>query len=258
MSLEGKGAVVTGGGRGIGAAVARVLAAAGARVVVAARSEGEISSVARELRGSGHEAWAVPCDVTDAGSVGALAQNAIEHLERVDVLVNNAGIALSAPAHKMSLEDWNRLLAVNATGTFLCTREFLPGMLEGKWVRVVNIASVAGLSGARYISGYAASKHAVLGFTRSLAEEVAAAGITVNAVCPGYVDTDMTQESIDRISEKTGMSRGRALDAILESCPQGRLITPEEVAAAVLWLCGDGAAGVNGQPIVIDGGGLLA
>ncbi len=258
MSLEGRGAVVTGGGRGIGAAVARALALEGAAVVVAARTQTEIAAVAAELTAEGRSAWAVTCDVTDPASVARLAREARRQLERADILVNNAGIAHSAPLHALELHDWNRLFAVNATGTFLCTQAFVPAMIESAWGRVINVASVAGLSGARYIAAYAASKHAVIGFTRSIAAEVAAKGVTVNAVCPGYVDTAMTRESVERIAGKTGLTGDRALDAILESTPQRRLITPDEVAHAVVALCAEGARGINGQALVMDGGGLLA
>jgi 3-hydroxybutyrate dehydrogenase len=258
MSLDGRGAVVTGGGRGIGAAVARSLARAGAAVVVAARTLDQVERVAAELRGAGRSAWAVVCDVTRPESVGELGRRAIERLGHVDILVNNAGLAHSAPLHKIALEDWNLLFAVNATGTFLCTQAFVPGMLERKWGRVVNVASVSGLTGARYIAAYAASKHAVLGFTRAVAAEVALQGVTVNAVCPGYVDTDLTRESVERIVRETGRTREQALQALLERVPQRRLIEPEEVAHAVLALCDDLAKGVNGQAIVIDGGALLA
>jgi 3-hydroxybutyrate dehydrogenase len=258
MSLADRAAVVTGGGRGIGAAVARGLAKAGASVVVAARSTGQVEALAEELCDAGGRAWAVTCDVTDPQSVAELARRAVAQLGRVDILINNAGIATSAPLHKLELEEWNRVFAINATGTFLCTQAFVPGMLERNWGRVVNIASVAGLSGARYIAAYAASKHAVIGFTRSIAEEVAAKGVTVNAVCPGFVDTEMTEESVNRIVRTTGMSRDEALNIILEMSPQSRLIEPEEVVHAVLGLCDEAAKGINGQAIVIDGGGLLA
>ncbi len=258
MSLDGRGAVVTGGGRGIGAAVARSLARAGAAVVVAARTLDQVERVAAELRGAGWSAWATVCDVTRPESVRELARGAIERLGHVDILVNNAGFAHSAPLHKIALEDWTRLFAVNATGTVLCTQAFVPGMLERKWGRVVNVASVSGLTGARYIAAYAASKHAVLGFTRAVAAEVALHGVTVNAVCPSYVDTDLTRESVERIVRETGRSRERALQALLERTPQRRLIEPEEVAHAVLALCDELAKGVNGEAIVIDGGALLA
>ena len=258
LSLKGKTAVVTGGGRGIGAAVARALAGAGASVVIAARTQTQIEGVADELRAAGREAWPVVCDVADPESVSDMARMATEQLGHVDILVNNAGIAPSAPLHKITLDEWNRVLAVNVTGTFLCTQAFVPGMVERNWGRVVNVASIAGKTGAKYIAAYSASKHAVLGFTRSVAAEVAASGVTVNAVCPGYVDSDMTGEAVDRIAGKTGLSREKALQSLLDMSPQKRLIEPEEVAHTVLWLCGDAARSVNGEAIVMDGGALLA
>lgn len=258
MILQGKRAVVTGGGRGIGAAVARLLADEGAAVVVSARSAGEIEELAAELRAAGREAFAVACDVADPAQIATLAAASHERLGGVDILVNNAGIAHSAPLKAVTLETWNRIFAVNVTGTFLCTQTFLPGMVERRWGRVVNVASIAARSGAAYISAYAASKHAVLGFTRSVAAEAAPFGVTVNAVCPGYVDTDMTRESVDRIVAKTGKSAEQALQAILQTSPQRRLLTADEVAYQVLVLCDPRAGGVNGQALVLDGGSLLA
>jgi 3-hydroxybutyrate dehydrogenase len=257
-SLEGKGALVTGGGRGIGAAVARGLARAGASVVVASRTASDVERLAADLRALGADVWALVCDVTDPASIRELARASEERLGAVDILVNNAGAAHSAPLRKIALEDWNRLFALNATGTFLCTQALIAGMLARKWGRVVNVASVSGLAGARYIAAYAASKHAVVGFTRCVADEVAAQGVTVNAVCPGYVDTDMTRASLERISRETGRSPEQSLEAILARSPQRRLVQPEEVAHVVVALCDEDARGVNGQTIVIDGGGLLA
>lgn len=256
--LTGKAALITGGGRGIGAAVARALAEAGAVVAVAARTKAEVEGIASELRAGGCAAWAIGCDVADPESVAGMARAAAEALGRVDILVNAAGIAHAAPLAELALADWNRLFAVNATGTFLCTQAFLPGMLERSWGRIVNVASVAGLAGARYIAAYAASKHAVVGFTRSVAAEVAPRGVTANAVCPGYVNTSMTEASLVRIVSRTGRSRDQALQALLDTSPQRRLIEPEEVAHVVLALCDERARGVNGQAIVLDGGGLLA
>ncbi|MCZ6917048.1 MAG: SDR family NAD(P)-dependent oxidoreductase [Gemmatimonadetes bacterium] len=258
MALTDRNAVVIGGGRGIGAAVARALAEAGAGIVVAARTVEAIERVAAGLRADGHRAWPVRCDVTDPHDVQALVKTATEYLDHVDILVNSAGIASSAPVHKLTLEEWNTSFAVNATGTFLCTQAFLPQMLASKWGRIVNVVSVAGLTGSRYVAAYSASKHAAIGFTRCVAAEVAAHGVTANAVCPGFVDTDMTTESIDRIVDATGVSRDQALEAILETTPQRRLFTPEEVAHTVLALCDDNSRGINGQAIVLDGGGLLA
>lgn len=256
LPLADRTALVTGGGRGIGAAVARSLASAGASVMVAARTRSEVEAVATALRARGAIAFSAVADVTDAGSVAELKRLALESLGRVDILVNNAGAAHSAPVDKITLEDWNRLFAVNATSTFLCTRAFLPEMLKRRWGRVVNVASIAGLSGGRYIAAYSAAKHAVVGFTRSVALEVAQFGVTVNAVCPGYVDTPMTEASIRRIMEKTGRPREQVLAAILETTPQRRLISPEEVAEAVLSLCQARAGGINGHALVIDGGAL--
>ena len=256
MILEDKRAVITGGGRGIGAAVARALAGEGAAVVVSARSRGEIEAVAGELLAAGHQAGAVVCDVTQSAAVEALVHDSIAFLGGVDILVNNAGIADSAPLKAVTLDDWNRIFAVNATGTFLCTQGFLPGMIERGWGRVVNVASVAGKMGAPYISAYAASKHAVVGFTRAVAAEVAAKGVTVNAVCPGYVATDMTEESVARIAAKAGLSAAAARAKLDQMSPQRRVFEPEEVAYQVLALCDPRAAGVNGQAVVLDGGAV--
>lgn len=254
MILEGKGAVVTGGGRGIGAAVAATLADAGAKVVVSARSNDEIEAVASELGGPDRGMFAVPCDVSDPDQVDALRERAEEHLGTVDILVNNAGIADSAPLKGVTLESWNRLMAVNATGTFLCTQAFLPAMVERGWGRVVNVASIAGKIAGPYMSAYAASKHAAIGFTRAVAAEVATTGVTVNAVCPGYVDTPMTDESVARIVDKTGAEANRARRSLEGMSPQKRLLDPDEVAYQVLCLCDPRARGVTGQGVVVDGG----
>lgn len=258
MSLSGKKAVVTGAGRGIGAEVARALAAAGADVIVSSLTLERAEKVASELRARDAQAWAVACDVADEAQVARLAEVAMERLKRVDILVNNAGVTHSAPIKRTELSDWQKMLAVNATGTFLCTRAFLPGMVERGWGRIVNVASTAALQGARYIAAYAASKHAVLGFTRCAAAEVGASGVTVNAVCPSYVDSDMTFQSIQRMVARSGRTEKQALDFVTSLNPQGRLITPEEVAASVLSLCTEEARGINGQTVVIDGGALLA
>jgi NAD(P)-dependent dehydrogenase (short-subunit alcohol dehydrogenase family) len=245
-------AVVTGAGRGIGAASAHALAAAGFSVVVSARSRDQIERVAAELTAMGKRAWPVVCDVTSEESVLALFRQAAE-FGPVAVLVNNAGAAASMSVIKTSLNEWNRLMAVNATGAFFCTRAVLPGMIERKWGRVVNVASTAGLQGAKYIAAYSAAKHALMGFTRSAAAEVANTGVTVNAVCPGFVDTEMTTESLDRIIAKTGRTREEALAAALTSAGQSRLITADEVALAVAALCADRPDPPNGEAVVLDG-----
>lgn len=253
MRFSGSVAVVTGGGQGIGAAVARGLAAEGAAVVVTARSVDRIERVAGEIKKAGGKAWAVPCDVTDAASVHSLAQAAGRRAGMVDILVNNAGAAHSAPLAKTTLEDWNRVLAVNATGTFLCTQAFLPAMVLRKQGSVVNVASVAGLAGARYIAAYAAAKHAVIGLTRSVAAELDGSGVTCNAVCPGFVDTEMTKESVARVVGKTGKSPADALAAMLASAGQQRLIRVDEVAKAVLALCDLTGERPNGTAVTITG-----
>jgi 3-hydroxybutyrate dehydrogenase len=255
--LHGRGAVVTGAGRGIGEAVAMALAGAGVRVVLAARSVDQLASVADAISASGGEAHVVACDVTDERSVASLAAAARSRLGEVHILVNNAGIALSAKLENTSLADWNRVLAVNATGTFLCMRAFLPAMIEQEWGRIVNVASVAGLAGSRYIGAYAASKHAVIGLTRAVAQDVAGSGVTVNAVCPAFVDTPMTEQTVANVAARTGSSREEALAMVLSSAQQPRLVTPAEVAAAVLSLCDVSAAAINGEARILDGGDMI-
>ncbi|MEM7052401.1 MAG: 3-hydroxybutyrate dehydrogenase [Acidobacteriota bacterium] len=258
MSLAGKVAVVTGAGRGIGTEVAKALAAAGAAVVVSARTVTEIEAVAEAIRQAGGKAIAVPCDVADPAQIEALAEAARDQLGPVDILVNNAGYAVSTPLKAIRLADWSHLFAVNVTGTFLCTQAFLPEMLARGWGRVINMASVAGKVGAAYISAYAATKHAVVGFTRSLAAEVATQGVTVNAVCPGYVDTPLVDGAIAHIVAKTGITAEEARRHMESTSPQQRMMEPEEVAFLTVTLCDPRAKGINGQTLVIDGGGVQA
>lgn len=256
--MKSRGAVVTGGGRGIGEAVAGQLARAGARVVVSARTLGQIEGVAAALRERGFEAHAIACDVGDEASVESMARAANEALGTVDILVNNAGVASAAPLKRLELAEWERIMRVNATGTYLCTKAFVPAMAERGWGRVVNVASVTSRVGSPYISAYTASKHAVLGFTRAVASEVIEKGVTVNCVCPGYVDTEMTVQSVANVTSRTELNDEQALKAILDTVGQHRLITPDEVAYLTLSLCHEHAGGTTGQAIVMDAGGLLA
>jgi len=259
MRLADRTAFVTGGGRGIGRAVALAFAREGARVFVVARTSAEVERVAAEVRaGFGERAAAhAACDVSDPRSVEEAFAAAREFFGDIDVLVNNAGVADSSKFAETSDEFWRRHLDINLTGTFYCMRAALPPMVGRGWGRVINVASVAGKTGAPYVAAYTASKHGVVGLTRSVALEVAAKGVTVNAVCPGYVDTDMTARAVENIRAKTGRSAADALEAIKRMSPQQRLVTPEEVAALALLLASHDGRGITGQAINVDGGTVL-
>jgi len=242
-----KRVLITGAGRGIGAAVAEEMAAAGHHVIVSSRTASEIEPLAARLRGE-----AIVADMSRPEDIARLTEKA----GPVDILVNNAGTAISNPLHKISLEQWNHLLQLNLTGLMLCTQACMPHMLKSGWGRVINVASVAGLSAQKYLTAYAATKHAVIGLTRALADEVASKGVTVNAVCPGFVDTPMVQQSVENIIKTTGRSRQEAMASMTGTNPQGRLIESDEVAYAVAFLAHERARGINGTCLVIDGGGL--
>ena len=259
MQLKDRIALITGGGRGIGRAIALAFAREGAQVAIAARTVEQLASVAGEIKAEcGTEVLHVACDVSDAESVKRMFAGVLERFGRgADILVNNAGIALSAPLVKTEDEFWHRHLAINLTGTFYCTRAALPAMLERGWGRIINIASIAGKTGAPYIAAYTASKHGVLGLTRSVALEVAAKGITVNAICPGYVDTEMTARAVEIITAKTKKSTNEATEVLKRMSPQNRLITSEEVASLARLLATEEGRGINGQAINVDGGSVL-
>ena len=248
--------MVTGGGRGIGRAVALDLARAGARVAVAARTLAEVERTAGEIKNLGGQALAVRADVSRVEDVRALFREVREALGPVDVLVSAAGVAPSATVVKTSDDTWHQVLETNLSGPFYCLREALPSMMERGWGRVVNVASIAARTGAPYIAAYAASKHGLLGLTRCAALEVATRGVTVNAVCPGYVDTPMVDAGIARIVQKTGIDPAQARRHLEEMSPQKRMFTVEEVSALVMFLCTEGARGINGQALTLDGGSV--
>jgi 3-hydroxybutyrate dehydrogenase len=255
--LASRRALVTGGGRGIGRAVALDLGRAGAAVAVAARTRAEVEAVAAELRDAGAAAAALTLDVTDPASVRSAFASARQALGGIDILVSGAGIAVSALLARTSDQTWRQLIETNLSGTFYCVREALPEMTARGWGRVVNIASIAGKMGAPYIGAYAASKHGVLGLTKCAALEVATSGVTVNAVCPGYVDTPMLDAGVARIVEKTGLTAEQARQRLADTSPQKRLYRVDEVSALVLFLCTEAAAGINGQALNVDGGTVV-
>ena len=259
MKLANRLAFITGGGRGIGRAIAQAFASEGAHIVVAARTREEIERVAAEIaKQYESDALAIECDVTSSESVKLAFERAKEKFERApDILVNNAGIVETAPFVKTDEALWQKHLSVNLTGTYHCTRAALLPMVGRRWGRIINIASIAGKTGAPYISAYAASKHGVLGLTRSLALEVAANGITVNAICPGYVDTEMTARGVENIVARTGITKDEAVKALETMSPQNRMVTAEEVAAVALLLASEDGRGINGQAINVDGGTVL-
>jgi NAD(P)-dependent dehydrogenase (short-subunit alcohol dehydrogenase family) len=252
MSLGGRTALVTGGGRGIGRAVAERLAREGVRVVVAGRDRAALDQVAASIGGV-----ALTMDLEDRAAVADALARLAREVGPVHILVANAGISDSAPLARTSDAIWDRALAVNATAPFLLCRALVPGMIDAGFGRVVMIASNAGLTGYAYTSAYVASKHAVVGLARALAAELARTPVTVNAVCPGFVDTEMTAASIARIAEKTGRSAEASRQTLEAMSPQKRLIAPAEVAHAVAMLCADEARGITGQAIALDGGQVM-
>ncbi len=250
--MGGRLVVVTGGGKGIGRAIVERFAAAGECVVAVGRDRAALEEAAAACRAAGSDVSVAVCDVTDEAGVEAL----FESIGDVDVLVNNAGVSTSAPLGRTMLEDWNRQLTVNATGAFLCTRAVVGGMRRRDSGRIVMVASTASHIGYPYTSGYTASKHALVGLMRAAAAELAGTGVTVNAVCPAFVRSEMTDRSITRIVASTGRSAADAESALARSSPLGRLLEPEEVAFAVTFFASPEAGAINGQTLVLDGGGI--
>lgn len=246
--LTGRHALVTGGGSGIGAAAARRLAALGARVTVLGRDLAKLEAVAAEV------GRAVRADLRDAAAVEAAFAEAVAAQGPIDILVNNAGAAASAPFRATTPELWNDMLAVNLTSAFLCARLCTPAMVAAGWGRIVNVASTAGLKGYPYVSAYVAAKHGLVGLTRALAVELAKSGVAVSAVCPGFTDTDLVARSVDTLVAKTGRTPEAARADLASSNPQGRLVTPEEVASAIAWLCLPENAAANGAVLPVAGG----
>lgn len=253
MSLTGHHAVVTGAGSGIGRATAERLAEAGCQVTLIGRHLVRLGETADRI---GDLAFVAPADVTDPDMLAAAIEAGRDRFGPVDILINNAGAATSAPFLKTDADALRAMLALNLEAPAEATRLVLPGMLTRRWGRIVNVASTAGLKGYPYVSAYVAAKHGLVGLTRALALEVAAKGVTVNAVCPGFTDTDLVARSIEAITGKTGRSEDDARAALSASNPQGRLITPDEVATTIVWLCSDGASGVNGAAVPVAGGEL--
>jgi len=258
LVLSGRRAVVTGASRGIGRSIALALAQAGADVAVTARTQGEIEQLAAEIRALGRRSLAVPCDVTDSEQVKYMASTLIDGLGGVDILVNNAGNAGSHKFLNHPDELWHRMLSINLTSVYYVTRAFVPRLIEQRWGRIITIASMASRVGGSYIAAYTAAKHGVLGLTRALAVELLPYNITVNAICPGYVNTPMTDASVSNIAARTGMSEAQAREALEKSSPQKRLFEPEEIAAVAVFLAQDINKGITGQAINIDGGGVMS
>ena len=251
-TLDGKVALVTGGGRGIGRAIALALASAGAAVVVTGRDMGKLEAVRAEIVVSGGAALALACDVADSGAVAAAFGQARAALGPIDILVNNAGITASVKFTDTDDATWERIMRVNASGPFFCCRAAVPDMIERGAGRIINIASYAALSGLPFSSAYSASKHALLGLTRSLALELARYNITANAICPGWVETDMVQNAVANIIAKTGRSEEAARASILQLAGQPRMLAPEQVAAVALRLAEPEGASTSGQAITIE------
>jgi NAD(P)-dependent dehydrogenase (short-subunit alcohol dehydrogenase family) len=255
--LAGRRAVVTGAGRGIGRSIALALAAAGADLALSARSRTELEQVADAITALGRRALVLPADVTDPAQVAGLADAVVGGLGGADILVNNAGAAASHKFLDHPDELWHHMLAVNLTSVYYVSKAFAPQMVAQSWGRIINVASIAAKTGARYIAAYAASKHGVLGLTRALAMELVGYNITVNAICPGYVDTPMTDANVANIAGRTRLTEAQARETLARTSPQQRLIEPEEVAALALYLAQDVSKGITGQAINVDGGAVM-
>ncbi len=252
LPLTEQHAVVTGGGSGIGAAVAGVLSDAGAKVTIMGRNAEKLRQAAKVMG-----VYACTVDVTDATAVLRGFEQAVSQHGAVSILVNNAGAVQTAPFERTDEAMWHSTLAVNLTGVYLCTQAVIKSMKEAGYGRIINMASTSSLAGYAYVSAYCAAKHGVLGLTRSLALETARKGVTVNAVCPGYTDTELVSNSIERIVEKTGRDYASVLAEMVSGNPQKRLIRPAELADTVMWMCGPNSGAITGQAITVAGGEIM-
>jgi NAD(P)-dependent dehydrogenase (short-subunit alcohol dehydrogenase family) len=256
--LGGKRAVVTGAGRGIGRAIALAFARAGADLAVTARTTSELEAICIDVETIGRKCVYIACDVVDPESVRAMAEAAFWGLGGLDILVNNAGNAESHKFLDHPDDLWHRMIAINLTSVYYVTKALAPRLVESNGGRIINIASTAARIGDKYVAAYTAAKHGVLGLTRSLAAELMQHNITVNAICPGFVDTPMTQASIANIVNRTGMSEADALAALERTSPQNRLIDPDEIAGLAVYLASDSSRGITGQAINVDGGAVMS
>jgi len=256
-ALQQRIVLVTGGSGGLGRALTRAFVQQGDRVAITARNREKVEAAAQEISRGGDRVVAPPCDITQREQVDRLEAEINTHLGSVQILINNAGIAPASSFLEMSDNLWDEVLKTNLTGTYYCCKAFLPGMIRSGWGRIINIASITAKVAYSHVSAYTASKHAVLGLTRGLALETARTGVTVNAICPGYLDTDLTRRNAQLMADKTGKSVEEVLNLFRKSSPQNRLIAPEEVAEMALFIASDAAAGMTGQAINVDGGAVM-
>jgi 3-hydroxybutyrate dehydrogenase len=258
MKLGQRRVLVTGAGGGLGRDIARMFARNGAQVVLVSRNASRLKAAITEITSSGGYALAVPCDVAEREQVRRLANRVQNELGTIEVLINNAGIAPAASFLEMPDNVWDEVIRVNLTGTYNCCKAFLPQMVHSSWGRIINIASTAARVAYSHASAYVSSKHGILGLTRSLALESAKSGVTVNAICPGYLDTELTHASAAAIAQKTGKSSAEILAMFARRSPQRRLIETEEVAGLAMFLASEVAAGITGQALDVDGGAVMA
>ena len=256
--LKGQHAVITGGTRGIGAAISIYLARLGANISLTGRTEKTLAQQAQQIRSKYKvKVHTAAGNMADEADVNRCLTSATKELGTVHILINNAGVGKSAPFHRMDTDLWNEIIGLNLTGTYLCTKQVFSEMREMGYGRIVNISSTVGLRGYPYIAAYCASKHGVIGLTRTLALECVKKGITVNAICPGYTDTDLVSEAVDEIVKMTGKHRKEIQSEIDDISPMGRMVTPDEVAETVAWICLPSSASITGQSIVVSGGAVM-